>query len=192
MFAFEKALVGHCSPTLSGLKPANLLSLSKADYPQLPVLIERYSRMLADKGISFCIICECGCRWLLLVYRRQMLWEQLSDPQVQALLKQTGYPVSQAASLEPLLGHLRGRLTDSEEFPHEIGLFLGYPLADVIGFCRHRGEDCKLCGYWKVYGDVESAKKCFALFDRCRANLYARLLSGSPLPELISAEAQAA
>ena len=105
MFAFEKALVGHCSPTLSGLKPANLLSLSKADYPQLPVLIERYSQMLADKGISFCIICECGCRWLLLVYRRQMLWEQLSDPQVQALLKQAGYPVSQATPLEPLLRH---------------------------------------------------------------------------------------
>lgn len=30
MFAFEKALICHCSPTLSGLKPANLLSLSKA------------------------------------------------------------------------------------------------------------------------------------------------------------------
>ena len=40
MFAFEKALICHCSPTLSGLKPANLLSLSKADYPDLPMLIE--------------------------------------------------------------------------------------------------------------------------------------------------------
>ena len=43
MFAFEKALVYHCSPTLSGLKPANLLSLSKRDYPHLPELAEEYS-----------------------------------------------------------------------------------------------------------------------------------------------------
>lgn len=192
MFSFEKALVGHCSPTLSGIKPANLLSLSKSDYPQLPVLIERYSQILANKGISFRIICECGCRWLLLVYRNQMLLEQLKDPQVQFLLKQAGYPVSQTTSLETLLDHLSIRLAASKEFPHEIGLFLGYPLADVIGFCRHRGENCKMCGYWKVYGDVESAKKSFAMFDHCRAILYAQLMSGRSLTELIPSETQAA
>ena len=69
MFAFEKALICHCSPTLSGLKPANLLSLSKADYPDLPMLIESYSDILAPKGVSLDIVCECGHRWLLLVYR---------------------------------------------------------------------------------------------------------------------------
>ena len=46
---------------------------------------------------------------------------------------------------------------------------------------------CKLCGYWKVYGDVDHAKRCFAAFDRCRDALYARLLSGSPLEQLVSA-----
>jgi hypothetical protein len=192
MFSFEKALVGHCSPTLIGIKPANLLSLSKANYPQLPALIAAYIRSLAGKGISFRIVCECGCRWLLLVYRHQMLWEQLSAPSVQALLRQAGYPVSQTTSLETLLEHLSRRLTASEEFPHEIGLFLGYPLADVIGFCQHRGENCKLCGYWKVYGDVESAQRCFAMFDQCRAALSARLMSGCPLTELVTAACPAA
>ena len=174
MFAFEKALVYHCSPTLSGLKPANLLSLSKRDYPHLPELAEEYSLLLSSKGIQLEIVCSCGQRWLLLVFRPQMLAEQLADRRAFALLRQAK------------------RLSQSEGFPHEIGLFLGYPLEDVIGFCRHKGEGCKLCGYWKVYGDVESARKSFALFDRCRELLFSHLLSGAPLQELVGEQPLAA
>lgn len=186
MFTFDKALVYHCSPTLSGLKPANLLSLSKRDYPHLPKLAQEYSRLLSSKGICLEIVCSCGQRWLLLVFRRQMLTEHLSDQRAFAMLRQAGYPVlaGQPLDLGSLLSHLKKRLSRSEGFPHEIGLFLGYPFEDVIGFCRHKGEGCKLCGYWKVYGDVESARECFARFDRCRAALLAHLLSGAPLQEL--------
>ena len=187
MSSFEKALVYHCSPTLCGLKPANLLSLSKDEYPHLPQLAAAYARLLEDKGIRLTILCSCGCRWLLLVYHQSMLAAQLKQPAVIRLLAQAGYPVEAPFSLEQLLHHLSRRLRQSEGFPHEIGVFLGYPLEDVIGFCRHKGEGCKLCGYWKVYGDVDHAKRCFAAFDRCRDALYARLLSGSPLEQLVSA-----
>ena len=104
-----------------------------------------------------------------------MLAAQLKQPAVVRLLAQAGYPVEAPFSLEQLLRCLSRRLRQSEGFPHEIGVFLGYPLEDVIGFCRHKGEGCKLCGYWKVYGDVDHAKQCFAAFDRCRDALYARL-----------------
>lgn len=187
MSSFEKALVYHCSPTLCGLKPANLLSLSKDEYPHLPQLTAAYARLLEDKGIRLTILCSCGCRWLLLVYHQSMLAAQLKQPAVVRLLAQAGYPVDAPFSLEQLLRCLSRRLRQSEGFPHEIGVFLGYPLEDVIGFCRHKGEGCKLCGYWKVYGDVDHAKRCFAAFDRCRDALYARLLSGSPLEQLVSA-----
>ena len=187
MSSFEKAQVYHCSPTLCGLKPANLLSLSKDEYPHLPQLATAYARLLEDKGIRLTILCSCGCRWLLLVYHQSMLSAQLKQPAVVRLLAQAGYPVEAPFSLEQLLRCLSRRLRQSEGFPHEIGVFLGYPLEDVIGFCRHKGEGCKLCGYWKVYGDVDHAKRCFAAFDRCRDALYARLLSGSPLEQLVSA-----
>lgn len=187
MSSFEKALVYHCSPTLCGLKPANLLSLSKDEYPHLPQLAAAYACLLEDKGIRLTILCSCGCRWLLLVYHQSMLAAQLKQPAVVRLLAQAGYPVEAPFSLEQLLRCLIRRLRQSEGFPHEIGVFLGYPLEDVIGFCRHKGEGCKLCGYWKVYGDVDHAKRCFAAFDRCRDALYARLLSGSPLEQLVSA-----
>ena len=100
MFAFEKALVYHCSPTLSGLKPANLLSLSKRDYPHLPELAEEYSLLLSSKGIQLEIVCSCGQRWLLLVFRPQMLAEQLADRRAFALLRQAGYPLKSLAILD--------------------------------------------------------------------------------------------
>lgn len=80
MSSFEKALVYHCSPTLCGLKPANLLSLSKDEYPHLPQLAAAYARLLEDKGIRLTILCSCGCRWLLLVYHQSMLAAQLKQP----------------------------------------------------------------------------------------------------------------
>ena len=58
MSSFEKALVYHCSPTLCGLKPANLLSLSKDEYPHLPQLATAYARLLEDKGIRLTILCS--------------------------------------------------------------------------------------------------------------------------------------
>ena len=32
-------------------------------------------------------------------------------------------------------------------FPHEIGLLLGYPVEDVLGFIRHQGKNYLYTGY---------------------------------------------
>ena len=37
---------------------------------------------------------------------------------------------------DELLAQLAERLCCEQDFPHEIGVFLGYPLADVIGFIK--------------------------------------------------------
>ena len=59
----------------------------------------------------------------------------------------------------------------SESFPHEIGLFLGYPAEDVQGFIRNCAAKPKLVGAWKVYGDAEVAKKKFASYKKMHASL---------------------
>ena len=59
------------------------------------------------------------------------------------------------------------RLNRGKDFPHEIGLFLGYPAEDVNGFIRHGARCAKCVGTWKVYGDEESARKKFALYQKC-------------------------
>ena len=141
--AFERALAYHCAPALVGLRCACVISLSSADYPALPRVAGRYTR----------------------------------------LLERRGYPTG--AGLAALLRHLRRRLLWREGFPHEIGLFLGYPPEDVQGFLADPGGGrCKLCGHWKVYHDVEGARRQFARFDRSREALCSRLRAGMTLSQL--------
>ena len=70
---------------------------------------------------------------------------------------------------------LKERLRTSACFPHEIGLFLGYPLPDVIGFIRNRGRNCKCCGFWKVYSNEWETRQLFEKFRKC-LRVYAQVL----------------
>ena len=96
------------------------------------------------------------------------------------ITQERGYPEARAtdsymgvtvldvtATPERAIVHLIARLGQSGDFPHEIGLFLGYPPCDVRGFIEHRAGGCKCCGCWKVYGDVAEARRCFASYKRC-------------------------
>ena len=38
-------------------------------------------------------------------------------------------------------------LEEKGAFPHEIGLLLGYPVEDVLGFIRHQGKNYLYTGY---------------------------------------------
>ena len=58
-------------------------------------------------------------------------------------------------------------------FPHEVGIFLGYPLWDIRAFIENPRQKAKLTGYWKVYFDVEGALRRFQLFDECIARFTA-------------------
>ena len=51
---------------------------------------------------------------------------------------------------------------------HEIGLFLGIPLEDVVGFIKCRGKDPICCGCWKVYHQPAQAQKLFSLFAQAK------------------------
>lgn len=55
-----------------------------------------------------------------------------------------------------------------ESCPHEIGLFLGYPLDDVKSFIKNKGKNCICCRYWKVYHHPEQAQKTFRLIDEAQ------------------------
>ena len=182
--AFEQALAFHCAPTLTALTCANLISLSQTDYPGLKDLLRDYSPRLEEAGILLFPLCRYRRRSLLLVCRPALLEDQLALPQVREFLADMGYPM--AAGLFPVLEHLRRQVEYSGGFPHEIGFFLGYPPADVLGFLTLGSRNCKLCGYWKVYSDVEYARRCFQRFDRSRARLLHEVRQGRSLPELLA------
>lgn len=179
---FEQVLVEHASPVLAGLKPSALLSFSRERYPKLPVLARRYSASLCERGLVFEIVCRCPRHFLLLVYRPALLCRRLLEPEVSACLTRFGYP---AAGFEAQMSRLRVRLREAHGFPHEIGLFLGYPPRDVLAFLGELPAACKLCGYWKVYFDEEEARRTFARYDRCRDAYCAAYQTGCTVSQLL-------
>ena len=184
--AFEQKLAWHCAPALMGLKAASLLSLPAAEYPGLATLAGRYNASL--RGPRFLVLGHCRKRALLLVYRPELLEEALRHPLARRILADAGYPAE--APLPWLLRRLMDRLKREGEFPHEVGLVLGYPSEDVVGFLTDPdGTGCKLCGCWKVYHDVESAQRRFLQFRRCRDWLLDRLEQGSSLVSLLGGQA---
>jgi hypothetical protein len=102
---------------------------------------------------------------LLFCYQREQLEEELEKNKNSKLLKEYFL----ALNLDEKIGQLRRRLQayylGAAEFPHEIGLFLGYPIWDVEGFIEHKGLAYKICGYWKVYDDVPGALQKFEEYD---------------------------
>lgn len=183
--AFEYLLAEHCAPTLLSHKCASLVTLSRRSFPST-AFIAAYCSLLSESGISCRIICRCKERKLLLLYRRDLLSERLKEASAAQILQSCGYPAH--APVEEQLDLLEQRFSSgSGAFPHEIGLFLGYPASDVAGFIRNKGEGCLFCGYWKVYSKPEEAKNCFALYDQCRAYLFRCLKEGKSISTLLSA-----
>lgn len=181
----DRLLAAYCSPTLAGIKPASLVSFDRTQHADLPQQLHAYRAAFARRGIRFDILCACRGRFLLLVYHKEQLERHLADVRVQRVLAKFGYPPG--AALETLLDGLRRRIAAQSGFPHEIGLFLGYPIEDVMGFIRNEGRGCKLCGYWKVYGDAEAASRLFDRLSRVCHAVKTRVEQGETLLQVFAA-----
>ena len=86
---------------------------------------------------------------------------------------------------ERFLVKLVKRMQESGEFPHEIGLFLGYPPVDVKGFMENPRQGVKCVGFWKVYGDQEKAERTFSSYRKCTETYRREIRSGKSLEQLI-------
>ena len=179
---FEQALAFHCAPSMAGIKPADLFSWG-GEPEETQTLISRFSKRMEETGIRLRVLCFCRGRSLILVYRPGRLEQQLAMPEVRSLLQRDGYPVEQGQ--DAMLVRLAGRVLEcGDSFPHEVGLFLGYPVEDVEGFRKNDGRGFKFCGLWKVYSDEERAKACFHRYACCRKALCRRVQSGCPLNQV--------
>ena len=160
----EELIIRHCSPTLAGLKTGNLFSCTFAAEEELRRNICALNKKLVPKGIRVLPLRLEGNRALIYVYRVSGLKRDLQDGEAREILLAAGYRPEGA---EQCVRHLMQRLRAGEGFPHEIGLFLSYPVEDVRGFMENRACGHKCVGCWKVYGDVDAAKKCFARYEKC-------------------------
>ena len=181
---FEYTLAFHCAPSMAGIKAADLISWPGEPEDTLKLLGD-FNRSMAPTGIKLRRMCFCRGRSLILVYRESRLVEYLSRNEVSVLLEQEGYPVEDG--LEAMLDHLAQQMLDVPGFPHEVGLFLGYPVEDVEGFRKNDGRNFKFSGLWKVYSDEERARECFHRYHCCRQALCRRVESGCPLCQVFRA-----
>lgn len=181
MEPLEAHLAQHCAPTVLGVKAGSMISLSQEEFPDLVGLLRRYNLSLGPRGLYSTVLAARNGRNLLLIYRPKLLERDLAKPEARRILHRCGYP---AGGLGSQLSHLRTRLEQTDGIPHEIGLFLDYPPADVDGFLS--GAPCRYRGYWKVYDDVEQAREKFACYDACRSCLTQYLAAGHSISQLLS------
>ena len=180
----EEYLVRYCSPTLAGIQTGSLLMCPMDSRENVIQEISRYNQLLLDKGLCMVPVKFNADSVLIYVFRPKRLENDLNAPMARKILKNAGYGSSTCMGF---LSELLERVRKGGDFPHEIGLFLSYPPEDVKGFMDNSAENYKCVGDWKVYGDVNAAKRTFALYDRCKKT-YCRLIKkGMSLRELVVA-----
>ena len=168
-------LACQCMPTLLKLKPASLITVDKrriCDMQEFDTILRYY---LSQYLCSPMIFQETESRMYLFLYNEQLLWLSMSTGMRQAFLERYGYGIDQnqlGASISQLGNKYRNYWV-SGEFPHEIGIFMGYPLADVEGFIRNHGKNYVLCGMWKVYERVKVAEAAFSAFHQIKSRAIA-------------------
>lgn len=172
----SRLLVIHSSPTLMNIKCSYLIclkSLTSVDKEEI--------KKLKEKGLSFLFMKnKMGCP-LLFVYRKIALSKLLREKDRASVLTKFGYNPN---NIDSSLSKLKKRLEENKDFPHEIGLFLGYPTDDVVSFIENKGQNYLYSGHWKVYHNEEKAKKTFNEYDMCRDCLLSSYNNGISIERL--------
>lgn len=177
---FETLLVQVCAPTLAGLKPGSIVSVC-GRAAAIEDKVEHWNRILHAFGLSLEVLMDKEKLSILYLYRKRHMEALFADPRYGDFLAEQGYAWTDFAQAKE---ELRQRLQQGNGFPHEIGLFLGYPFEDVKGFIENKGQNCTCCGMWKSWGDPEEMQKCFARYDKC-IRVYSHLFeAGRPLEKL--------
>lgn len=178
---YDALLVRHCAPTLAGLKTGSLFSCLFPKPEEMRVCLLRWNRLLGKYGIRALPLRSRGGRTLIYVYLPHALLYDFDNAQTVHLLRERHYPLP---CQERCIAHLTGRLNRSASFPHEIGLFLGYPPDDVRGFIDDPTA-YKFSGCWKVYADALEAQRRFDAYRKCTQSYCTLFALGAGLEQLI-------
>lgn len=170
---FERSLISHCSPTLASLKSGSIFNIPYTTEHELVEVVNTWNKEMCAKGIQLCPLRKKNGSAMIYVYRRVRLERDLSQKGVSEFLSCYGYNVS---GTDDAIERLKERIVTEDGFPHEIGIFLGYPLEDVAGFIDNGGRNSKCSGCWKVYCNEREAEKTFEKYRKCK-NVYYKLWS---------------
>lgn len=175
-------LMLECSEVLAGVKPANLISIVNRTRPcgrNLYQLWQRHHEELTVRlaDLDFLVLQTKQRALLLLCYNNDQLERHLAHAGIRILLHKAGYEAD--ASCEALLGELCSRIGKNDSFPHEIGLFIGYPAKDVAAFMGMVNLPFACQGPWRIYGNPVQSLALAERYRCCRQRMGAILESGN-------------
>ena len=177
-------LVRNAAPTLAGIKTGSLFTCPCTNRQTLIQWARGLNRKLRHKGLRILPLRFSSSKALIYLYRPGQLARDLSGQEAAGILTGCGYEAPCHGDCSRCLAKLARRLQERQEFPHEIGLFLGYPPEDVQGFMENKACHSKCVGCWKVYGDEEAAKRKFAQYKKCTRLYCDRWASGQDVEGL--------
>lgn len=173
----------HCAPILSGSKAANIMTVTVHEFDRIGYLLE-------GTGIRYRFLKTKGDKGILYLYREKRLRQYLEQEEIQGFLSEYGYDQVDIAKMLNLLSKRIQMYNDQDAvFPHEIGVFLEYPLGDVKGFLANEGKNFMYSGYWKVYQDLQGAVRRFTQYDMERELTIQALMQGKTIREIVLAAA---
>lgn len=162
---FESFILYSVATVLAGVKPSctiNFKRNSKDDYANW----NKYGEtILASIKLEYIKLRDDGKSMIILVYKKSLIRKQLINHKINAFLVKLGY--SNELDVDGYLNTLKKRY-EKYNCPHELGIFLGIPIEDVIDFMECNEDKCIACGYWKVYNNYSSAMRTFKIYDKVK------------------------
>jgi hypothetical protein len=163
----------HIAPTISKQKPASLLNFTKG-IRDLHELWEKYKQDFMDNTSLECYeIRRTENSTLVLFYDYNNLTKVLFQKNNIDFLQQFGY--GKEKILNQYLETLKNRFERS--CAHEVGIFLGMPVEDVISFIECKGKDYLFCRYWKVYNNPNKALTTFRVYDKAKFRVLNQIIN---------------
>ena len=175
----ETQIALQCAPLLTGVKISNLLTATSHRKQEAAGLFE-------GTAVPCYMLYESSEKTTFLLYLRPGLMEYLAETDVKRLMERFGY---HAMKLERILERVSEKYTSHMDgtggFPHEIGLLLGYPPADVLGFIQNNGRNYLCTGYWKVYSNQSECKRIFRGYSQAREMLIHMVSRGMGIGDIL-------
>ena len=182
MNLLQEMMIENGAPTLAGIKTGNIFSV-KSRGEEIKNEIRKLNGILTKHGLRMVPVRKMKRHTLVYLYRPDRLKEDLCRPEAACILAEKGYcSKNPETCVVQLIKHLSRDLV----FPHEIGLFLGYPPSDVKCFMENPHDGVKCVGCWKAYSNQEEAKRTFEEFRRCTDRYRREAENGKTLEELIT------
>lgn len=170
----------QCSLVLSGIKPSNLLIYSNHCEGCI-------SEELKNTGAEHLKLYTGSKESVSIIFNREKLEKALLDEENRKFIKQYGY---EDFSVNSVIEKLAGRYTEFKEgraeFPHEMGIVLGYPLEDVSGFIENNGKNYLYSGYWKVYKNAEEKIQLFKIYKDIKKYFVEQIENGRQIHQICS------